>query len=69
MEYGELAEFGLRRTIGNRVNINSVSRVQIPYSPPFTLDGGLAAPCNLQSATAGLNSQLRKKEVVAAFSK
>ena len=38
----------------------SVSRVRIPCPPPletFTvLDGELAAPYNLQSAIAGLNS-------------
>ncbi len=41
----------------------SVSRVRIPLSPPFinfaVLDGELAAPYNLQTAIAGLNSQWR----------
>ena len=41
----------------------SVSRVQIPLSPPLenfaVLDGEVAVPYNLQSATAGLNSQIR----------
>ncbi|GAE00463.1 hypothetical protein CBO05C_0153 [Clostridium botulinum B str. Osaka05] len=40
----------------------TLSGVRIPLSPPFNLsvlDGELAVPCNLQSATAGLNSSLR----------
>ncbi len=37
----------------------TLSGVRIPLSPPVNLsvlDGELAVPCNLQSATAGLNS-------------
>lgn len=30
-----MAEFGLRRTTGNRVYVNSVSRVRIPVCPSF----------------------------------
>jgi hypothetical protein len=36
--------------------------VRIPIFPPLklsVLDGEIAVPCNLQSATAGLNSSLR----------
>ena len=62
INHGEVVEWSkaLAWKAGRR---ESVSRVRIPLSPPLenfaVLDGEVAVPYNLQSATAGLNSRPR----------